>query len=50
MTGGMIDFLAESEDPDYGITEEIRGLFLEVSAAEADRLPAPVRKALKIRG
>jgi hypothetical protein len=27
----------ESEEPNYGITEGIRGLLLEVSAAEADR-------------
>jgi hypothetical protein len=50
MTGGMIDFPAGSEQPNYGITEGIRKLLLEVSAAEADLSPAPSRKALEIRG
>jgi hypothetical protein len=46
----MIDFLVKSEQPKYGITEEIRKLLLGVSAAEADVLLAPARKALEIRG
>jgi hypothetical protein len=50
MTGGTLDFLAESEDPKYGITEGIRRLLLEVSAAETDRLLKPAREALEIRG
>ncbi|MDR0758787.1 MAG: hypothetical protein LBF74_01580, partial [Treponema sp.] len=50
MIGGTLDFLVASEEPDYGITEGIRGLLLEVSAAEADILLAPMRKALEIRG
>ncbi|MDR2741758.1 MAG: hypothetical protein LBB98_06340, partial [Treponema sp.] len=50
MIAGMIDFLAESEEPNYGITEEIRGLLLEVSASEADLLLKPARKAFAIRG
>jgi hypothetical protein len=50
MIGGMIDFPAESEEPRYGITEEIRGLLQEVSASEADLLLKPARKAFEIRG
>jgi hypothetical protein len=50
MTGGTIDFPAESEEPRYGITEEIRDLLLEVSTAEADLRLKPPRKALEIRG
>jgi hypothetical protein len=50
MIGGTIDFLAESEHPNYGITEEIRGLLLEESASEADLLLKPARKAFEIRG
>jgi hypothetical protein len=50
MIAGMIDFLAESENPHYGITEEIRNLLLEASAAEADILLKPARRALEIKG
>jgi hypothetical protein len=50
MIRGMIDFLAASEKPDYRITEEIRALLADVSAAEADILLKPARKALEIRG
>jgi hypothetical protein len=46
----VIDFLVESEHPNYGITEEIRGLLLGVSASEADLLLKPARKAFEIRG
>jgi hypothetical protein len=48
MIKGMIEFLAESDAPHYGITEEIRELLLDVSAAEADILLKPARKALEI--
>jgi hypothetical protein len=50
MIRGMIDFLQGSKDPDYGITSEIRELLLEASAAEADILLKPARKALEIKG
>jgi hypothetical protein len=50
MIRGMMDFLEGSTHPYYGITEEIRGLLMEVSAAEADILLKPARKALEIRG
>ena len=50
MIGGMIEFLAESGNPRYRITEEIRKLLLEVSAAEADLLLKPARQAFEIRG
>jgi hypothetical protein len=50
MISGMMDFLMESEHPHFGITEEIRKLLLEVSAAEADILLQPARKALEIKG
>jgi transposase InsO family protein len=46
----MIDFLAESKDPDYGIDGEIRALLLRVSPAAADRLLKKARKAEEIRG
>jgi hypothetical protein len=52
MIRGMIDFLEGSEKPAYGITEEIRELFLTVSPAEADILrgqSAP-RREIKFRG
>jgi hypothetical protein len=38
LAAGLVDFLAEPERPQYGITEEIRELLLDVSAAEADIL------------
>jgi hypothetical protein len=50
MIGGMMAFLVRSKNPDYGITEEIKELLLEVSAAEADLLLKPERKALEIKG
>jgi hypothetical protein len=50
MIKGMIDFLIKSVEPCYGITEEIRKLLLEVSAAQADIVLKPARKALEIKG
>jgi hypothetical protein len=50
MIRGMMDFLQGSKNPDYGITLENRKLLLEVSAAEADILLKPARKALEIKG
>jgi hypothetical protein len=50
MIRGIVDFIVESENPDYGITEEIRKLLLEVSAAQADILLKGARKALEIKG
>jgi hypothetical protein len=50
MMKGMIEFLVESEHPQYGITEKIRKLLLEVSAVEADILLKPARKALAVKG
>ena len=50
MIRSIIDFLAESQKPDYRITAENRKLLLEVSAAEADILLKPSRKALEIKG
>jgi len=46
----IIDFLAESKNPGYGITQEIRNLLLEVSVAAADIILKPARKALAIKG
>jgi hypothetical protein len=46
----MIDFLEGSKQPDYGITPATKRLLLEVSAAQADILLKPSRKALEIRG
>jgi hypothetical protein len=46
----MMDFLVESGNPDYRITEEIKKLLLAVSAAETDILLRPARKALAIKG
>ena len=50
MIRGIVDFLVESKNPDYGITAENRQLLLEVSAAEADILLKPARRALEIKG
>jgi hypothetical protein len=50
MIHGMIDFLAASKTPDYEMTEEIKGLLMKVSAAQADILLKPFRKALEIKG
>jgi hypothetical protein len=46
----MIDFLAGSKDPDYGIDGETRALLLKVSPAAADRLLKKAGKADEIRG
>jgi hypothetical protein len=46
----MIDFLVKSIEPNYGITGGIEKLLLEVSAAQADILLKPARKALEIKG
>jgi hypothetical protein len=40
---GIIDFLAASREPDYGISEETQGLLVKVSRAQIDRLLAPAR-------
>ena len=50
MIRGMTAFLVASKNPDYGITAENRHLLLEASAAEADIVLKPVRKALAIKG
>jgi hypothetical protein len=50
MIRGMIDFLEEPQEPDYGITAKLRKLLLEVSASEADILLKPARKAFAIKG
>ena len=50
MIRGMMDFLMKSENPGYRITEEMRKLLMEVSAAEVDILLRPARKALEIKG
>jgi len=50
MIKGMIDFLEKSKKPCYRITKEIRKLLLEVSAAQADIVLKPARKALEIKG
>jgi hypothetical protein len=44
------DFLAVSKEPDYGISEETKGLLVTVGGAQIDRLLAPARKAREIRG
>jgi hypothetical protein len=50
MIRDMIDFLAASKDPDYGITDELTALLARISGAQIDRLLAPARKALELRG
>jgi len=50
MIRDLIGFLQDARDPEYGITQEIRGLLLEVSPAAADILLKPRRKALEIKG
>jgi hypothetical protein len=50
MIRGMIDFLAASKEPDYGITDAIKALLVKVSGAQIDRLLKPARKALALRG
>jgi hypothetical protein len=47
---GIIDFLVASKEPDYGIRDEQKSLLVTVSGAQIDRLLAPARKALEIRG
>jgi hypothetical protein len=47
MIRSMVDFLAASTKPGYGITAGIRELLLRVSPAEADILLKPARKAQK---
>jgi hypothetical protein len=46
----IIDFLTASKEPDYGINEEHKALLITVSGAQIDRLLAPARKALELRG
>jgi hypothetical protein len=46
----MIDSLAGSKNPDYGIDGEIRALLLRVSPAAADRLLKKARKANETGG
>jgi hypothetical protein len=50
MVRGMTGFPAGSKNPDYGMTGETRRLLLEASAAEADMLLKPARKALELKG
>jgi hypothetical protein len=50
MIHGVIEFLAVSKEPDYGITDEMKALLVESSGAQADRLLKSARKALEIRG
>jgi len=50
MIRGMMGFLERSRSPNYGITDEVKKLLLEVSAAQADILLKPERKALEIKG
>ncbi|MDR1352151.1 MAG: transposase family protein [Treponema sp.] len=47
---GIIDFLVMSKEPDYGINEAHKALLMKVSGAQIDRLLAPARKALEMRG
>ncbi|MDR0612404.1 MAG: hypothetical protein LBG45_02780 [Dysgonamonadaceae bacterium] len=46
----MIDFLVSWKEPDYGITDELKVLRVRISGAQIDRLLAPARKALELRG
>jgi hypothetical protein len=46
----MIDFLAASTKPDYGISDDIRGMLLRASPVEVDILLKSVRKAREITG
>ena len=50
MIRDMIDFLVSSKAPDYGITDELSPLLVGISGAQIDRLLAPARKALEVRG
>jgi hypothetical protein len=47
---GMIDFLVASKEPDCGVSDEHKALLITVSGAQIDRLLAPARKALEVRG
>jgi hypothetical protein len=47
---GIIDFLVSSKEPNYGITFERKILLEKISGAQIDRLLAPERKALEVRG
>jgi hypothetical protein len=47
---GSIDFLTTLKEPDYGINDETKVLLVQVSGAQIDRLPAPARRALEVRG
>jgi hypothetical protein len=47
---GMIEFLVSSREPDYGITDRFKTLLVRISGAQIDRLLAPARKALELRG
>jgi hypothetical protein len=46
----MLDFLVSSKEPDYGITDELKAPLARISGAQIDRLLAPARKALELRG
>jgi hypothetical protein len=46
----MLDFLAASKEPEYGISDEQQGLLATVSGAQLDRLLRPARKELELRG
>ena len=50
MIRGMIDFLVASQEPDYGISDELKALLVRISGAQIDRLLAPARKARELRG
>jgi hypothetical protein len=50
MIRGMIDFLAASKEPDYGITDAIKALLVKVSGAQISRLNKAVERLLKING
>jgi hypothetical protein len=47
---GIIDFLVASKEPDDGSNDENKTLLAQVSGAQIDRLLAPARKALDVRG
>lgn len=46
----LIDFLVSSREADNGSTNERKALLVKVSGAPIDRLLAPARKALELRG
>ncbi|MDR0723262.1 MAG: hypothetical protein LBF75_10830, partial [Treponema sp.] len=47
---GIIALLTASRGPDYGISDARKVLLVPVSGAQIDRLLAPARKALELRG